>query len=102
MMLCFPKQGKKILFRPPKKAQGYERSRYGYTHRCLSIPATRDLDIQYVDIEQIELFGLQRNPFIENYHIIIVVFSGPHFSIYVISYTLESTQRFNAGARRFK
>ena len=30
---------------PPPKAQGYERSQYGYTHKCLSIPATCDLDI---------------------------------------------------------
>ena len=29
---------------PPQKAQGYERSRYGYTHKCLSIPAACDLD----------------------------------------------------------
>ena len=30
---------------PPKMAQGYEQSRYGYTLKCLSIPVARDLDI---------------------------------------------------------
>ena len=30
---------------PPKKAQGYKRSQYGYMHKCLSIPADCDLDI---------------------------------------------------------
>ena len=30
---------------PKKKAQGYKRSQYGYIHKCLSIPADRDLDI---------------------------------------------------------
>ena len=28
----------------PKQAQGFERSRYGYTHKCLFIPAACDLD----------------------------------------------------------
>ena len=55
MMLCYSKNKEnKILFGPPKKAQGYERSRYVYTHKCLSIPAARDLDIHLVGIEQIE------------------------------------------------
>ena len=36
----------KILFGPPPpKAQGYKQLRYGYTHKCLSKPAARDLDI---------------------------------------------------------
>ena len=37
----------KILFGPPpkKKAQGYERSRYVYKHKCLSIQSARDLEI---------------------------------------------------------
>ena len=35
----------KYFLDPPKKAQGYKRSRYGYTHKCLSIPGARDLDI---------------------------------------------------------
>ena len=38
----------KILFGPPpppQKAQGYERTQYVYTHKCLAIPAARDLDI---------------------------------------------------------
>ena len=46
--LLFQNKENKILFGPPpqkKKAQGYERSRYVYTHKCLSIPAARDLDI---------------------------------------------------------
>ena len=30
---------------PKKKAQGYERSRYVYTHKSLSIQSARDLDI---------------------------------------------------------
>ena len=43
----FQKKENKILFGPPppKKAHGYVWSRYGYTHKCLSIPAARDLDI---------------------------------------------------------
>ena len=33
---------------PPKKnAQGYERSQYVYTHKCLSIQSARDLDYGY-------------------------------------------------------
>ena len=41
------KEKYKIIFGPPPppKAQGYEWSRYVYTHKCLSIPAARDLDI---------------------------------------------------------
>ena len=47
MMLCYSKTRKiKYFLNPPKKAQGYERSRYGYTHKCLSIPAACDLDIR--------------------------------------------------------
>ena len=46
MMLCYSKIRKiKYFLDPPKKAQGYERSRYVYTHKCLSIPLARDLDI---------------------------------------------------------
>ena len=67
----FQNKENKILLDPPlrKKAQGYER--YGYTHKCLSIPAARDLDIYWVEIEW---FGLQSNPFTENYYLIIVIF----------------------------
>ena len=44
--LLFQSKENKILFGPPtKKAQGYERSQYVYTHKCLSVPAARDLDI---------------------------------------------------------
>ena len=46
--LLFQNKENKILFDPPppkKKAQGYERSRYVYTHKCLSIHSARDLDI---------------------------------------------------------
>ena len=40
------KENKILLGPPPKKAQGYhKRSQYGYMHKCLSIPAGRDLDI---------------------------------------------------------
>ena len=46
MMLCYSKTRKiEYFLDPPKKAQGYERSRYVYTHKCLSIPAALDLDI---------------------------------------------------------
>ena len=46
MMLCYSKTRKiKYLMDPPKQTQGYEWSRYVYTHKCLSIPAARDLDI---------------------------------------------------------
>ena len=46
----FRNKENKILLGPPpththKKAQGYKRSQYGYMHKCLSIPADRDLDI---------------------------------------------------------
>ena len=50
MMLCYSKTRKIKYFLnppppPPQKAQGYERSRYVYTHKCLSIQSNRDLDI---------------------------------------------------------
>ena len=47
MMLCYSKTRKMKYFLPPppKKAQGYERSRYVYMHKCLSIQSARDLDI---------------------------------------------------------
>ena len=46
MMLFYSKTRKiKNFLDPPKNAQGYEQSRYVYTHKCLSIPAARDLDI---------------------------------------------------------
>ena len=86
-MLCYSKTRKIKYFwdpPPPKKVQGYERSRYVYTYKCLSIPAARDLDIHQVRIEQIEWFVLQSNSSIENYYLIIVDFSDPHFSIYDI------------------
>ena len=59
MMLCYSetRKIKYYLDTPPppkKKAQGYERSQYVYTHKSLSIPAARNLDINYVVIEQIE------------------------------------------------
>ena len=56
MMLCHSKTRKnKTLFGPlPKKAQGYERSRYVYMHKCFSIQSARDLDIHWVEIEQFE------------------------------------------------
>ena len=57
MMLFIPKQNKIKYFLdplPPKKAQGYKRSRYSYTHKCLTILAARDLHIHYVKIEQIK------------------------------------------------
>ena len=38
MMLCYSKISKiKYFLDPPKKAQGYERSRYVYMHTCFSI-----------------------------------------------------------------
>ena len=46
MMLCYSKTRKiKYFLDPTKKAQGYERSRYVYTQKCLSIQSARDLDI---------------------------------------------------------
>ena len=49
MMLCYSKISKiKYFLDPPKKAQGYERLRYVYTLKCLSIQSARDLDIHYV------------------------------------------------------
>ena len=42
MMLCYSKIRKiKYFLDPPKKAQGYERSRYAYTHKYLSIQSAR-------------------------------------------------------------
>ena len=55
MMLCYSKirKIKYFLDTPPKKkAQGYERTRYVYTHKCLSIQSARDLDIHYVEIDE--------------------------------------------------
>ena len=43
--LLFQNKENKIVLDSPKKAQGYERSRYVYTHKCLSIQSARDLDI---------------------------------------------------------
>ena len=46
MMLCYSKICKiKYFLDPPKKAQGYEQSRYVYTYKCLSIQSAHDLDI---------------------------------------------------------
>ena len=45
MLFLFQNKEKKILFGPPKKAQGYEWSQYGYMHKCLSILAACGLDI---------------------------------------------------------
>ena len=44
--ILFQNKEKEILLDPPpkKKAQGYERSQYGYRHKCLLIAAARDLD----------------------------------------------------------
>ena len=41
------------------------------------------------------------NPFNENYYLIIVVFSRPHFSIYDNFHTKENTQSFNVMAPQF-
>ena len=43
----------------------------------------------------------QSDPFIKNYYLIIVTFSRPHFSIYDIFYTKESTLRFHARVTHF-
>ena len=43
--LLFQNKENEILFGPPKKAQGYERSRYVYTDKCFSIQSACDLDI---------------------------------------------------------
>ena len=68
----FENKENKILFGPPppiqKKAQGYERTRYVYTHKCLTIPAARDL---------------QSYPLIENDYLIKVVFHA-HISALMI------------------
>ena len=64
--LLFQNKENKILFGPPKKAQGYERSRYVYTHKCFSIQSARDLDIHYVEIEQFEWFGQKVIPSLKN------------------------------------
>ena len=52
-MMLFNSKTRKIKYflDPPKKAQGYKQSRYGYTHKCLSIPAACDLDFYKVMIE---------------------------------------------------
>ena len=45
-MICYSKIRKiKYFLDPPpkKKAQGYERSRYAYKHKCLPIQSARDL-----------------------------------------------------------
>ena len=55
MLFLFRNKVNEKLFGPPphpkKKAQGYERSRYGYTHKCLFIPAACDLHFYSVEIE---------------------------------------------------
>ena len=80
MMLFIPKENKKLFAPPPpKKRLKDTNGRDMSTHKCLSISAARDLDIHWVGIEQIELFGLQSNPFIENYYLIVVVFFWPTF-----------------------
>ena len=83
MMLCYSKTRKIKYFLDPspppkKKGQRHERSRYFYTHKCLSIQAARDLDIHYVEIEQIECFGLKIIPLLllSNYS---CVFFRPSF-----------------------
>ena len=82
---------------PPKKAQGYERSRYVYTHnQPMTWIFTRsrlsrlsDSDYKVIpSLKNIILF-------------IIVVFSCPHFSIYDIFYTLENTRSSNKRATHF-
>ena len=96
MMLFIPKQRKYNAFLTPppsKKVQGNKRSRYGYTHMCLLIPAACDLDIYEVDFELFGTVKLQSNPFIENYILIIVVFSRPHFSICHIVIKKKTFQR---------
>ena len=55
MMLCYSKTRKiKYFLDPPKKPQGYERSRNVYMHKCFSIQSALDLDIHWVKIEQFE------------------------------------------------
>ena len=55
MLFLFQNKANEIFWTPPppkqKNSQGYERSRYGYTHKCLSIPAACDLNFYYVDTE---------------------------------------------------
>ena len=92
---------RKYFLDPPKKAQTYERSQYSYMHMCLFIAAACDLNFYLVDIEWFDTKQLQSNPFIENYYLIIVVFSLLHFSIYDNLCTKENT-RFNARTTHFK
>ena len=49
LALLFHSKTKKIKYfmdppPPKKKAQGYKRLQYGYTHMCLFIPAACDMD----------------------------------------------------------
>ena len=105
MMLCYSKTRKIKYFLdppPPKRLKDTNGRDMSTRTSVFSIQPARDLDIHYVEIEQFERLGLQSNPFIENYYLIIVVFSCPHFSIYDIFYTLENTRSFNKRATHFK
>ena len=55
MLFLFQTKGNKILFRPPpppkKRLRDTNGRDNGCTHKCLSVPAARDLNIYYVEIE---------------------------------------------------
>ena len=92
-MMLFYSETKKIKYfldPPPKKAQGYGRDMAPSTCVCLyQQPVTWSFTWSRLSDSE------QSNPFIRNYYLIIVAFSGPHFSIYDIFYTKESTLSFN-------
>ena len=101
MMLCYSKTRKiKYFLDPPPQKKRLkdtnDRDMSTRTSDCLYHQAVTWI------FTRSRLSRLLSNPFIENYYLILVVFSGPHFSIYDIFYTLENTQSFNERATHFK
>ena len=80
---------------PPQKRRSNTNGRqHDYTHICLFIPAARYLDLYYVDIEWFDAVKLHSNPFIENYHLIIVFFHT-NISAFTIFFVQKNTHKLS-------
>ena len=103
MMLCYSKirKIKYFLDPPPQKKRLKDTNGRDMSTRTSVFLYNQPVTWIFTR-SRLNSFGLQSNPFIENYYLIIVVFSCPHFSIYDIFYKLENTRSFNERAIHFK
>ena len=105
MMLCYSKTRKiKYFLPPPPKKRLKDTSGCDTATRTSVCLYQRPLTWIFIRsrLHRLSDSDYEVIPSLKLFYLIIVVFSGPHFSICDIFYTLENTQNFNARATHFK